>query len=137
MSIHVLCTGALTADPQRRQGQKAAFVTATLRVADSGGGTFVSVIAFGEMADQLAELCQGAAVSVSGAAKLTSWIGRDGEEKRGISITATQLIALAPQKKIGSRAPLRRAPYKPRSGPPKGAPLPSDSLDDLWPEDGP
>lgn len=136
MSVFVLATGTLLADPQRRQGQKASFVTTTLRVADGeSGGAFVSLIGFGELADRLAELHQGDAVSVSGRGRLTAWTSAGGEARNGISVTVEQLATLKPKPRPG-RQPRRSAPYKPPIRP-EGPELPSDGLDDLWRDEAP
>ena len=47
MSLYMLATGSLTADPIRRTGAKGDFATGTLRVATEDDAILVSVIAFG------------------------------------------------------------------------------------------
>lgn len=140
MPFYALVSGALTADPLRRQGPKSAFVTATLRDANDDGVTFYSIIAFGSEAERLAELCQGAAVSVSGSGKLTTWLGRNGEDRHGVSVTVAQLVTLAPKAKPvnAAHAPQVRNPrrwrYEQIRPPAAKDPLPDDPLDDLWVE---
>src|SRR5690242_19376074 len=116
MTLHVLASGTLIADPQSREGQKGRFTTATLRT-DVADATLVSIVAFGDMADRLLELGKGDAISVSGAARLTQWTGRDGAEKRGISVVAMQVVALKPKRALAVRGARRYvAPRAPKRG---------------------
>ena len=91
MSLYILATGTLTADPVARTGAKGIFVTASLRTED--GAILISLIAFGDTADTVLEHRQGAALAVSGRARLTSWAGHDGAEKHGLSVVAEQIAS--------------------------------------------
>ena len=146
MSFHALATGTLTADPQRRQGPKASFSTGTLRV-DAGGGeiVFLSIIAFGETAEQLLEFAAREAISVSGRARPTSWTNGSGEECRGLSVTVEQIASLKSRAKATDRpAYLKNSnkdPPRQRHSYPKHRlardpvpDLPADSVDDLYAE---
>jgi single-stranded DNA-binding protein len=135
-----LFSGCLTADPQRRQGSKAPFATGSLRVQDGEDSLFVSLIAFGDKAEELLEHAAGAAIAVSGRAKLTSWMGRDGAEKRGISVVVEQVAAAKPRRRSATAPQHRPAGARGRYSPPSstrdsGPPLPQDRVDDLYAED--
>lgn len=138
MSLHALATGTLVADPQRREGRKGPFATTTIRVQTEDEAIILSVIAFGETAERLLALTKGDAVSVAGRAKLSTWTGRDGAERHGLSIVVDQIAAAKPQRPTDSpRAPHRRSPRAYRAAPAEpaaGAPaMADDPLDDLWP----
>ena len=74
--------------PAAPRGLKGALATATIR-ANGEDVVIVSVIAFGNKAERLLQFMKGDAIAVSGRAKLTSWNGRDGTEKHGISLAAS------------------------------------------------
>jgi single-stranded DNA-binding protein len=94
MSLHILATGSLTADPVRRTGASGKdFATATLRVATDDDAVLVSLIAFGDAAETLLAHRQGSALAVAGRAKLSSWTGRDGAEHHGLSVVAEQIAS--------------------------------------------
>ena len=94
MSLYILATGSLIADPQRRTGASGKdFATATLRVATDDDAILVSLIAFGEQAESLLAHRVGTTIAVSGRAKLTSWTGKDGAEHHGLSIVAEQIAS--------------------------------------------
>lgn len=79
MSITALVTGKLIADPDSRTGTNGKrYVLARLAANDGDQRTSVSVIAFGTVADQLAELAKGDTVAVTGPGQ-----GHDlGEQRR-------------------------------------------------------
>ena len=94
--IRALLTGTLHADPQTRTSQSGKpYCTARLR-ADTGDNNTVwcSLIAFGQEGERLATLKAGAAVSVSGRAKLSSWLSKDGSPAGGLDVTVDELAAL-------------------------------------------
>ena len=94
--IRALLTGTLHADPQTRVGQSGKpYCTARLR-ADTGDGntTWCSLIAFGDVAERLTSMKAGAAISVSGRAKLSSWLGKDGSPAAGLSVVVDELATL-------------------------------------------
>jgi single-stranded DNA-binding protein len=134
----MLASGALVADPQRREGQKGPFAIATIRAADGDEPALVSGIAFGENAERLLGFVKGDALAVSGRARLTSWTGRDGAKKHGVSIVADQIAAAKPRPKTaaGARRQSPRGRKVSAFRPPRssGPPLADDRLDDLWRE---
>lgn len=98
MTVHVHVSGTLAADPVQRIGQSGKrFTTASIR---SGGGDeaiFVNLIAFREVAERLAELRRGDAVSVSGRGELRSWTAKDGSERTSLAIAANEIAAAKPR----------------------------------------
>jgi single-stranded DNA-binding protein len=93
MSISALITGKLIADPERRNGSSGKpFALARLAAATEDGDALVSVIAFGSVCEQLAELGKGDAVALTGRAKVTMWTDRGGNAKAGLSVTADALL---------------------------------------------
>ena len=102
MTLHCLATGSLIGDPVRRAGGKGEFATATLRTATDDGAILVSVIAFGDQAEQLLAHRQGGAVAISGRATLRSWTGKDGETKCGLSLVAEQIASAAAARRAGA-----------------------------------
>lgn len=117
MSLRTLATGTLIADPACRAGAKGPFTTATIRVeAEAGEAILVSLIGFGGQAEQLLAHSKGDALAVGGRAKLTSWTGRDGEQKHGLSVVVESIATARP-------APRQRAPKEPGD---RAAPTPRD-----------
>ena len=94
--IRAMVSGTLHGDPQTRTSQSGKpYCTAKLR-ADTGDGntTWCSLIAFGQEGERLATLKAGAALSVSGRAKVTAWAGKSGEPDGGLDMTIDELITL-------------------------------------------
>jgi single-stranded DNA-binding protein len=93
MSVTALVTGKLIADPVRRTGSSGKpFTLAKIVAHDGDGDALVSVMAFGTAAVQLAALGKGDTVAVNGRAKVTTWTGRDGTAKAGLSVTADVVL---------------------------------------------
>lgn len=93
--LNVLASGALTRDPQERTAANGnPYVTAMLRVpVEDGEALFVSLIAFEAQAvEALLALAKGDSVAVAGRAKLSEWTGKDGAEKRGLSVVADRVL---------------------------------------------
>lgn len=109
MSLHILASGTLIADPQQRQGAKGPFTIASLRVATADTPTLVSLIAFGAEAERLLGHGKGDALAVSGRARLTSWTARDGVEKHGLSLIAEQIASAKPRSRVANRSATSRA----------------------------
>ena len=94
--IRALVSGTLHGDPQTRTSRGGqSFTTGKLR-ADGGDGNMVwcSLIAFGQEGERLATLKAGAALSVSGRAKVTAWAGKDGSPAGGLSVVADEVATL-------------------------------------------
>jgi single-strand DNA-binding protein len=108
MSFFVLVCGVLASDPAQRTGTSGKpFTTASIREDE----VYASLIAFGELAEQLLGLAKGDALAVGGKAKLTQWAGKDGVERHGISITVSTIAAAKPvrhQRKPSTRSRAQR-----------------------------
>jgi len=93
--IRALVTGSLYGDPQTRTSQAGKpFVTAKVRADGKGESVWCSIIAFGEIADRLMTLGNGAALSVSGKAEINGWLDKQGEPKAGLSLVADEVATL-------------------------------------------
>jgi single-stranded DNA-binding protein len=132
MSFFALVSGTLATDPQQRTGSTGKpFTTATVRVGDGDDGFTASCIAFGDAASRLLEFSKGEPIAVSGRAKLSAWVGRDGEQRRGLAITIAAGIGL------DEKPEPRRKPSGPRKRAHRALLAPSgeiadDRIDDLW-----
>jgi len=94
--IRCLLVGTLHTDLQARISQRGKpFTTAKLRADAADGGTaWCSLIAFGQEGERLAQLKAGQALSVSGRAKLSAWLGKDGTPAAGLDLTIEELTTL-------------------------------------------
>jgi single-stranded DNA-binding protein len=128
MSIHAVVSGSLAHEPQQRSGSKAPFTIATIRSDDE----YVSVVAFGSNGERLLEFAKGEPIAVSGRAKSTRWVGRDGVEKHGISLVVDQLISAKPRDTRKQATPYARTRPTIRTD---GRTLANDGVDDLWQPD--
>jgi hypothetical protein len=110
VSLHLLATGTLVADPVRRAGAAGDFATALLRVATDEGAILVSAIAFGEATETLLAHRASATLAIAGRAKLSSWTSRDGVDHHGLAITADQIAGASAARRadIGRRQASRR-----------------------------
>ncbi len=94
--IRALIAGNLFGAPQVHTAANGKeYVTAKVK-ADSKDGvaTWCSVIAFGEQADLLLTLGDGAVLSVSGKAEINAWLDKQGEPRAGFSLVADQVTTL-------------------------------------------
>jgi len=119
--IRALITGSLYGDPQARTSQAGkVYATAKVRAdGKDGASVWCSIIAFGELADRLMTLGNGAALAVSGKAEVSGWIDKQGEPRAGLSLVVDELAALKgkprPPQGTGSDAPSRpRGDSQPR-----------------------
>jgi len=137
MSFFALATGVLIADPQRRTAANGnQFATGQLRVPVEGEPVIVSVIAFGDEAARILEFSKGYPLSVSGKVRPTSWTGRDGIEKHGLTLVVGEIAGLKPPR-AGGRAKLPKNHTYPKHrlarAPADHAPeLPADTVQDLF-----
>lgn len=95
MSMAILAVGTLTSDPQERtsSGGKT-YVTATVRTPTDDDPVMVSAITFGDVPKAtLIALKKGDTVAISGRGKLTTWAGRNGEQRHGISVVADGVLS--------------------------------------------
>ncbi len=121
-------TGTLYGAPQARTSQAGKpFVTAKVR-ADGKNGEIVwcSIIAFGEIADRLLTLADGAALSISGRAEVNAWLDKAGEPKAGLSLVVDELATLKGKPRpvpVEAEGQERTGQYPPR--PPRRPPRPA------------
>lgn len=94
--IRALVTGSLYGDPQTRTSQAGkSYVTAKVRAdGKDGSSVWCSIIAFGELADRLMTLGNGAALAVSGKAEVSGWLDKSGEPRAGLSLVADEIATL-------------------------------------------
>lgn len=101
MTLRALITGTLYGDPEPKTGQSGkGYTRAKLRadVSKDEPSVWVSLIAFGSLADTLAYLKANDSVSVAGKAKLTAWTGKDGNPQAGMDLVIDELVALKGQR---------------------------------------
>jgi single-stranded DNA-binding protein len=95
MSLIVMATGRLAADPEVRVGSSGKpFTTARIFASTEDGDVVVSLLAFAAVGEQLAALGKGETITVTGRAKLASWTGRDGEPRTGLSMVVDALLTV-------------------------------------------
>lgn len=96
MTMFALVTGTISTAPTRRTTAKGAlWVTFAIRVPSGEGSAFVNVATFdAALVETVLALTEGAAVSVQGRLELRTWQGRDGTERQGLSVTASELMHL-------------------------------------------
>lgn len=94
--IAALIQGDLMTDPVERTTTKGApFVTATVRVAAGAEALFVGLACFDATAcERLAKLRKGASVAAAGTLEATAWTGKDGEERKGWRLTASEVLTV-------------------------------------------
>ena len=99
--IRALISGTLHGQPQTRISQNGhPFTTAKLKAdATENGVVWVSLIGFQEQAERLATLKAGQAISISGRAKLTAWMNKQGEAQAGLDVVIDELATLRPRPK--------------------------------------
>lgn len=95
--LHALISGKLIRDPVLKTGQSGKpYANFLLNVGiGENEPVIVSGIAFEQWAEQIAQLQKGAALSVTGSLKPTTWSDRTtGETKHGLSVTVNNAIML-------------------------------------------
>ena len=94
--IRAMVSGVLYGAPQARTAASGKqYATAKVRGdGKNGENVWCSIIAFGEQADRLMTLGDGAAPSVSGRAEINAWLDKAGEPKAGLSLLVDDLVTL-------------------------------------------
>ena len=110
--MRALITGTVYGEPQARTSQAGKkYATAKVK-ADSGKGdggvVWCSVIAFGEQADRLLTLANGAALSISGKAAVNPYTNKQGEPAAGLSLVVDELATLK-GKEYAAQHPARKS----------------------------
>ncbi len=92
--IGAVIHGTLVGDPierTTREGKR--FVTATLRVPAGEDALFVGVAAFEQLAaERLARMRKGGTVAACGVLEQTTWTAKDGSERTGWRLTASEVL---------------------------------------------
>lgn len=94
--ISALIQGELIADPVSRTTQAGAtFATTTVRVPAGADATLIGLATFSATAaEKLLNLRKGDSVAASGVLEANVWTDRNGEERRGWRLTATQVLTV-------------------------------------------
>jgi single-strand DNA-binding protein len=91
--LDVLIAGKLFRDPKPgRTKTDKPMCSALVRVPMGEDSVIASVIAFEDVAERLARLRAGDAVSITGSARLNVW-QRDGETRPGLDVTASAILS--------------------------------------------
>lgn len=92
--IGAVVSGTLVGDPVERVTREGkAFTTASLRVPAGEDAVFVGVAAFNPVAaGRLAQMRKGGAVAAVGVLEQTTWTGKDGNERTGWRLTASEVL---------------------------------------------
>ena len=92
--ISALVTGDLIAEPVQRTTQAGkSFVTATVRVAAGADALLVGVAAFdATAAARLGQMHKGGTIAACGVLEQNTWTARDGTERTGWRLTASEVL---------------------------------------------
>ena len=94
--IRALLTGQLYGDPQARTSQAGKpFTTAKVRAdGKDGKALWISVVAFGDLAERLLTMKADNALALSGKLEVSAYTAKDGTPAAGLSVVADELAAL-------------------------------------------
>ncbi|MCC7414278.1 MAG: single-stranded DNA-binding protein [Gammaproteobacteria bacterium] len=92
--IGAVVSGTLVGDPVERTTRTGArYVTVTVRVPAGDDAQLIGVAAFDQRAaERLMQMRAGGAVSACGVMEPTRWTGRDGAERTGWRMTASEIM---------------------------------------------
>lgn len=92
--IGAVVSGTLVGDPIARQTREGkSFVTVTLRVPAGEDALFIGVAAFDERAaERLARMRRGGTVAACGVLEQNTWTAKDGSERTGWRLTASEVL---------------------------------------------
>ena len=129
--IRALLTGTLHNAPQARTGASGKpYTTAKLKAVGKDGSTiWVSLVAFGDLAERLATINPGNAVAVSGRLEASAYLDKSGNPAAGLSVVVDELATLKARPKGRDEKPPQRRravrqPAMPGDGIPFDDPLP-------------
>ena len=96
MSARGLFTGQLYGDPQARTSQAGkSFTTAKVRADGKDGAVlWISVVAFGDLAERLLTMKANNALALSGKLEVSAYTAKDGTPAAGLSVVVDELAAL-------------------------------------------
>ena len=102
----ILLTGQLYGDPQARTSQAGKpFTTAKVRADGKDGAVlWVSIVAFGDLADRLLELKANTALALSGKLEVSAYTAKDGTPAAGLSVVVDELATLKAKPKPKPKA---------------------------------
>jgi len=92
----ILVIGNLYGDPQARTSQAGkSFTTAKVRADGKDGAVlWISIVAFGDLADRLLTMRANAALALSGKLEVSAYIAKNGEPAAGLSVVCDELATL-------------------------------------------
>jgi single-stranded DNA-binding protein len=94
MSAFAMISGRLWKAPEAKTAKAGQpFAVATVRVAERERAVFWSIVAFGEVAEELLQLEDGDSVSVSGPFSTETYVSKDGETRVSHKLTADRLAS--------------------------------------------
>ena len=96
MSARALITGQLYGDPQARTSQAGkTFTTAKVRADGKDGAVlWVSIVAFGDLAERLLTMRANNALALSGKLEVSAYTAKDGTPAAGLSVVCDELATL-------------------------------------------
>ena len=96
MSARALITGQLYGDPQARTSQAGKpFTTAKVRADGKDGAVlWISIVAFGDLADRLLTMKANTALALSGKLEVSAYTAKDGTPAAGLSVVCDELATL-------------------------------------------
>ena len=96
MSARILLTGTLYGDPQPRTSKTGStFATAKVKADGKDGSTlWISVVAFGDLADRLLTMRANNALALSGKLEVSAYTAKDGSPAAGLSVVCDELATL-------------------------------------------
>ena len=96
MSARILATGQLYGDPQARTSQAGKpFTTAKVRADGKDGAVlWISIVAFGDLADRLLTMKANTALALSGKLEVSAYTAKDGTPAAGLSVVCDELATL-------------------------------------------
>ena len=111
--MRALITGQLYGEPQARTSQAGkAFTTAKVRAdGKDGASLWISLVAFGELAERLALMRANNAIAVSGKVELSAYLNKAGEPAAGLSIVVDELATLKAKPKPKPEPALSAEPF--------------------------
>ncbi|MCC8998433.1 MAG: single-stranded DNA-binding protein [Candidatus Contendobacter sp.] len=94
--IRALLTGILYGEPQARTSQAGkSFTTAKVKAdGKDGSSLWISVVAFGDLAERLLTMKANNAVALSGKLEVSAYVAKDGSPAAGLSVVCDELAAL-------------------------------------------
>ena len=120
--LSALASGTLVRDPKSgtsASGTKWANTTIRANVGQSREGdaetAFITVVCFGDVADRLAKLDKGDAISVQGTIKTTTY-EKDGETRHGLEIVANGILSAHDLRNKRGDEPQPPRPPQPQGG---------------------